>query len=96
MKNWHPLLSGPLLAMERRNGWQAERQPVRQHCRVSRERGRGKGPRWCSGDTYFIVLEYKVLIVELGVVVDARAASAVAVDKVAALDHEVLDHTVEL
>jgi hypothetical protein len=41
------------------------------------------------------VLDLEVLIGEL-VAVDAGAAGAVAVEEVAALDHEALDHSVEV
>lgn len=40
------------------------------------------------------MLELKVLVLEFGTV-DGLAASAIALGKVAALDHELLDHTVE-
>lgn len=46
--------------------------------------------------TGLVVLQFEVLIGEFVGAVDGAGAGAVAVDEVAALEHEVFDHTMEL
>ena len=82
----HPAKDHMLAVQKRRRGTGDEKlTPIRVGAAV------GHGEQ--EGD---VVLVGEVLIREGGVVVDARRACAVPVKEVAALDHEGLDHAVEL